>query len=335
MKKQISPKEFLEFAKKDFKGGEDIDDRDLVNAYSNLKRAMHSQIDFILEHFNLLERAKNKRLSFPAKFDWIHKLGFIPPKSFIWLNKSRNILEHDYLLPDEKEVLLGLDVVGMYIEYSKHVMSDVMKYSEKWKKHLAKVSGQELTTYELGKIKVVQKGNKSLMDLSDYPKKFISNGLFEGMIVVGDEGLFSDVRAGADIATSLQISLGERAANQGKKMPVVGRALLASEVDSLVDSLDNNIISIGNPDINPITAKIMGTNINADFRLIQGTSVIKIYDLGNNKRGIVVLGSDGESIMRAGRVLANAQDYNLSGKEVEITGRNLNDIIVKENNPQE
>ena len=127
MKNKISPAEFLQFAREDLEQG---DKRGLVNAYTNLKRSMHGQIDLLLGHFDLLTKKNIKRMNFPLKFDLIKRMGFVSPKSFKDLNKSRNLLEHESILPNKKELTFGLDLLEFYLENTNKVMLDSIKYSE-------------------------------------------------------------------------------------------------------------------------------------------------------------------------------------------------------------
>jgi hypothetical protein len=57
---QITPRQYLEYARADFPAG---DERGLINAQGNIKRALHLMIDTVLQNYGLL--AQNKRISFP------------------------------------------------------------------------------------------------------------------------------------------------------------------------------------------------------------------------------------------------------------------------------
>ena len=311
---KISSKEFLEFVREDLK---QVNKRGLVNAYGNLKRAMHQQIDKLLDHFELQKTRKVREMSFPKKFNLIKKLGFVSPSSFQNINKSRNLLEHEYLLPDKNEVIFGVDLVELYIEHTNKVMEETIKYSNKWKKHLAKLSQEEIIDYEEEEVKIEHKKSKekkSVADLKDYPKMFIKDNQFDGLIVVGDNAPAEHVIAATDIAMGLQHLIGDdKKPNKTGKINV-GAAVLSSEVESL----DENIISIGNPDINPTTAKIMGAAYKESLKFDKDTALIKIYDLENDKKAIVIMGYDASLIRAAANVLSNQKDYSLSGQEILV-----------------
>lgn len=310
--KKISPNEFLEFAKEDFKQG---GVRGRVNAYGNLKRAMHAQIDLVLEHFDL--GSINKY--FPEKFELLRNLNLVSPESLKRINAIRNILEHEYTLPgeDEDKDALQVDVVGLYLENTNNILHSVIKYSKEWKQHLRE-------TYEnlpekakkVVSLRINEEREEGKVDLSEYPAMFIRESMLDGLLVIGDDAPPAHIVAITDVAMSLQYSYINDIKSKKNNKIEIGQAVLASQV---ADPTQTNIISIGNPDINPITAEIMGLEFGTKFELEKDTAIIKLYEAPTGKVALILIGYDDEAILAAAQVLANYQTYKLSGTELIVT----------------
>ena len=101
-------------------------------------------------------------------------------------------------------------------------------------------------------------------DLSTYPDMFIKNGVFDAVIVVGDKAPASDVIAQSNLIQFFVGYLGKT---------LVGSAKLASEIDAL----GQNIISIGSPCHNPVSAQIMIDPKPCDKWMEPGKAFIMLY----------------------------------------------------------
>jgi len=109
----------------------------------------------------------------------------------------------------------------------------------------------------------------------------------------------------------------------------VGAAKLDKDVSS-ADLAANNVLSIGGSCVNAISAEIMGLEAGtcgAASGIPQNKALIKLFENGE-KVSMVIAGWTAEDTQRASRVLANYEDYALSGMEVEVTGTSLSDISV-------
>ena len=137
------------------------------------------------------------------------------------------------------------------------------------------------------------------LDLSDYPDFFIKGTDLDVIIIVGDKAPASDVLAQTQIA----LSLGQ-----------FGNALGISKLASEADYEEQNIISIGSPCYNEITAEIMDNPAPCDNDLIDGKAFIRMYENNNNVQ-IVIAGYNDKATREAANVLGNYQDYNLGGNE--------------------
>lgn len=119
----ISPKDFLRFAKEDSKEG---DERGFINSLTNSKRAIDSQIDETIEtliskfdNFNPIVNDFLKffefELDIPKKLRIIHALNLAPSLLISKSRTLRNKLEHIYKKPEVQEVKEALDVAELFI----------------------------------------------------------------------------------------------------------------------------------------------------------------------------------------------------------------------------
>jgi hypothetical protein len=103
----IVAEEFLRFAEKDLTQG---DKHGLVNALSNAKRAIDSQVDKVLGCFGLLSRR-----NFPQKMVMLSDMGIIAPRIVNKVVKARNYLEHEYQAPVQEQVEDALDIAFLFV----------------------------------------------------------------------------------------------------------------------------------------------------------------------------------------------------------------------------
>lgn len=93
----ISPEEFLDFAEKaivsETKEG-------IVNAVSNLKRALDCEMDMFFESINIKRIFDKKNLKFDRKTQFLASIGLFPIQTINKLNFMRNKLEHEYKIPE-------------------------------------------------------------------------------------------------------------------------------------------------------------------------------------------------------------------------------------------
>ncbi|CAM4320636.1 hypothetical protein ZORO111903_13290 [Zobellia roscoffensis] len=121
---EISPEDFLNFAKQDFKEGTK---KGLVNSLTNCKRAIDCSIDKILETFGfgvevnpnipkeLIANFTFKHYDLPFKLKLIESLGITTGKVLADIRTSRHQLEHYYRVPSETEVIEAIDTAKMFI----------------------------------------------------------------------------------------------------------------------------------------------------------------------------------------------------------------------------
>lgn len=117
---EITPRDFLDFAEKDFETS--LSTHSLVNATSNLKRAVDCQIDSLLLTMNLDDFYRKKRLGVDRKLGFLEKSGLFRSRSIEKLNHLRNRLEHHYELPKIEDVEVYYDLVVAFVTVLEGVM---------------------------------------------------------------------------------------------------------------------------------------------------------------------------------------------------------------------
>ncbi|EGR7969121.1 hypothetical protein V8049_004316 [Vibrio vulnificus] len=110
---ELTPRDFLDFAEKDLSHSESV--HSLVNATSNLKRAVDCQLDSFLVLLNLDQFYRRKRLGVDRKLGFLERSGIFRSKSLEKLNKMRNELEHQYTLPKIEDVEVYFDLVVAFV----------------------------------------------------------------------------------------------------------------------------------------------------------------------------------------------------------------------------
>jgi uncharacterized protein YutE (UPF0331/DUF86 family) len=105
----ISPDEFIGFAKMDVVQG---DKHGLVNAMSNAKRAIECQVDVTLDS---LVGLKLERHNLPHKLQLLQEMGVVAPGILKRVNSLRNLLEHEYELPEKAKVEDAVDIAELFV----------------------------------------------------------------------------------------------------------------------------------------------------------------------------------------------------------------------------
>jgi hypothetical protein len=114
------PRSYLRFAEEDL--GELDCDRTRINALSNAKRALHLQIELLTNALGYDRWTDKAREGFPRRLRFAEKCGLVTPRILAKINRLRNEVEHDYLLPGRSTVEDYADVVALYLEASDRVV---------------------------------------------------------------------------------------------------------------------------------------------------------------------------------------------------------------------
>lgn len=111
---EISAKEFLTFAKSDLK---DKDEKGLINALSNAKRAISNRMDEIIKLSCLQKLSSKNKWNIPTKMAKLNEIGvFVPHLLQRKISSMRNLLEHEYIRPkNSQEVEEVIDIVELFL----------------------------------------------------------------------------------------------------------------------------------------------------------------------------------------------------------------------------
>ena len=113
----MSPNGYLEFAIDDFDGESK---RGLVNAFGNVKRALHFAVDILLQQYGLFKHFRKS--NFPAKLRLLDEIGVLPINVMKNLNVERNLVEHEYDAPPRSRVAEAIDIVKLLLLASEKLL---------------------------------------------------------------------------------------------------------------------------------------------------------------------------------------------------------------------
>ncbi len=110
--------EFLQIAEKDL---EQNSNHGNINALTNAKRAIDCQVEAIIKVLGL-----KREKQFPQKIERIREIGLIAPRILGRLNKVRNLLEHEFKLPEREKVEDAVDVAHLFVELSHRIFRQLV-----------------------------------------------------------------------------------------------------------------------------------------------------------------------------------------------------------------
>ncbi len=105
----------------------------------------------------------------------------------------------------------------------------------------------------------------------------------------------------------------------------VGMAVLDRDAPAIGS---DNLIVVGGPCANTVAAELLGNPENCAEGFEPGKAIIRAWDQGDTV-AILVAGYSAQDTQGATRVLAQYEDYGLSGSEVEVVVADLNSITVQ------
>ena len=117
----------MEFAEADLK---DPPSRGVVNALSNAKRCLDARVDSVLITFCLPKKARSERWNVPRKLERISDLGVITPRVLTKLNRTRNLIEHEFHKPTREQVEDFVDIVALFHEATRIYLHSVPNDAE-------------------------------------------------------------------------------------------------------------------------------------------------------------------------------------------------------------
>jgi hypothetical protein len=110
---ELNPWDFIKFAQQDLNGNSE---RGMVNALSNLNRAIHCRVEELLCSLNLQPFSSQEGWGYKRRVRVLQDLG-IPMRDILQkLTALRNQLEHEYTKPSTDQVKDALDVAQYFLE---------------------------------------------------------------------------------------------------------------------------------------------------------------------------------------------------------------------------
>jgi hypothetical protein len=103
--------DYLNYARQDLAEG--INPRNLINALSNAKRALHLRMEDVCLGFGAVSLKKLR--NFHALSDYLKKCGLPSLAVLEKLNKARNETEHDFAIPEQEMVEIYIDVAHLFL----------------------------------------------------------------------------------------------------------------------------------------------------------------------------------------------------------------------------
>lgn len=112
----VDPYEFLLLAEEDWERGGLAAE---LNAITNAKRAIVAQMDQALLSFGYPATSWN----IPRKLEALMSLGLVAPRILRRVSSTRNLLEHEYRRPSEKEIEDAIDLAALFVASIKPLIS--------------------------------------------------------------------------------------------------------------------------------------------------------------------------------------------------------------------
>lgn len=104
------PLTYLQYARRDLASGTQ---QGAINAIGHSKRAVHLAIDKLLETYSL---GRWIRRRFPAKAEILAEMGALPTRMVSALNRTRNMVEHEYRSVQPEEVADFVELTELVLQ---------------------------------------------------------------------------------------------------------------------------------------------------------------------------------------------------------------------------
>lgn len=139
---ELKPIDYLKFAKEDFK----IDNtKGLIDGLCNAKRAIDCQIDCIIDYLGYEYKEFEKRgmyedikkfindkyesgssAGITLKMKYLNILNLLPTMLIGKIRGMRNLVEHEYIIPQKNEVIEAIEVAELFIYSSNKKINDTI-----------------------------------------------------------------------------------------------------------------------------------------------------------------------------------------------------------------
>jgi hypothetical protein len=126
---ELGAHEFLDYARQDLC---EEPERGSVNALRNAKTSLECRLDELLTVYGLYSTASKKRWTVPDKLKALRGLGVTAPRALQRLVSSkRNVLEHEYRLPGNRDDVEDIvDVVELFLESTRENLENTIIEAE-------------------------------------------------------------------------------------------------------------------------------------------------------------------------------------------------------------
>lgn len=154
----------------------------------------------------------------------------------------------------------------------------------------------------------------TLASLDDYPAPFVTDGVMNTKIVVGENAATSDVIGGIDIAASIvaeaqtDLALGKTGSLLSSQLGVLD--VNAPELGS------EPLIVVGGPCANSVAAKLLGYPQPCRKDFSPGKATIQYFP---RHEAVLVAGFSAQETLAASYVLADPSGYDLAGNRMTVT----------------
>lgn len=176
-------------------------------------------------------------------------------------------------------------------------------------------------------------------NLSWYPGTFHTDGVFNGYFVVGEAAQPIDNLSMTNIATSMWyekpvncVSVEEGVEECEGELSLIQVSSDATKLDTeIVDVSAQNLIVIGSPCVNAITAELLGNPDDCTEGFSPGKArIIMLKNTETNNLAMIVAGYTGEDTRLAAKVIAHRYHelQEIGGCEVEISGTTYSDATI-------
>lgn len=112
----LFPSDYLEFADQEIKSYKETSDiKYLINSILHLRRALDCQIDIFLFVFRLTKITEKRNLGMTSKLTFLKEARIVNSRVLDRFNRLRNIIEHDYKIPEISDIEVYFDLITSFI----------------------------------------------------------------------------------------------------------------------------------------------------------------------------------------------------------------------------
>lgn len=96
-----------------------------INALTNAKRAIDCQLEALISKFGL-----PKKKTFPERTTQLQRIGLVAPRILQKVNKTRNFLEHEFMVPERSAAEDAVDIATLFVKVTNSIFYDFYTQAE-------------------------------------------------------------------------------------------------------------------------------------------------------------------------------------------------------------